>query len=58
MNRWDVLFVAGTLASIFVPVFVAIFSAHLTGERRTSARDKRIAEYRKSPDSSLLRLNY
>jgi len=58
MNRWDFLFVAGTLASIFVPVLVAIFSAALAGERRTTKRDRRIADYRKSPESHLLILNY
>ena len=58
MNRWDFLYAAGTLVSLFVPVFIAIFSAQLTGQRRKAARAKRIAAYRNSPDSSLLRLNY
>jgi hypothetical protein len=58
MDRWDFLFAAGTLASMFVPIFVAIFSANLAGKQRRAARDRRIAEYRRSPDSRLLRLNY
>ena len=58
MNRWDVLFLAGTLASTFVPIFIAIFSAGLTGKQIRAARERRIAQYRKSPDSRLLRLNY
>jgi len=55
MDRWEFLFAAGTLVNLFVPVFVAIFAADLT--KRRAARDRRIAEYRHSPDSRLLRLN-
>jgi hypothetical protein len=58
MDRWDFLFAVGTLANIFVPVFIAIFSADLMGKQRRAAQDRRIAEYRKSPESRLLRLNY
>jgi hypothetical protein len=57
MNRWDFLFVAGTLASMFLPIFVALFSTDLTGQQIRPARDKRVAEYRKSPYSRLLILN-
>ena len=57
MNRWDFLFLAGTLSTIFVPIAVAVFAAHLTGPRRNALLTKHIAEYRTSPDSSLLRLN-
>jgi hypothetical protein len=57
MNRWEVLFAVGTLVILFVPVFVAIFSADLTEKQRAEARDRRIAEYRKSPYSRLLILN-
>jgi hypothetical protein len=57
MNRWDVLFLAGTLASIFVPVFIAVFSADLTRKQVRTARERRIAEYRKSLYSRLLILN-
>jgi len=58
MNRWEFLFAVGTLVNIFVPVFIAIFSADLIGKQRRVARDRRIAEYKKSPDSRLLRLKY
>jgi hypothetical protein len=57
MDRWDFLFAAGSVASMFVPILVALFSADLTGKQRRAARDTRIAEYRRSPDSRLLILN-
>jgi fumarate reductase subunit D len=54
MNRWDFLFAVGTVVSMFVPVFVVIFSVVLTGKQRSAAQERRIAAYRKSPDSRLL----
>jgi hypothetical protein len=57
MNRWDFLFAAGTVVTLFVPVFVAVFSAVLTGTLRRATSDRRIAHYRESPDARLLILN-
>ena len=60
MDRWDLLFVAGTLASIFVSIFLSITSAFvLSGKHWRAAQDRararRIAEYRMN--ARLLRLN-
>jgi hypothetical protein len=57
MDRWDFLFAAGSAASMFVPILVVLFSADLTGVQRRAAQERRIAEYRRSPDSRLLILN-
>jgi len=51
---------APTFVTIFVVFFVAIFFPLFSSSairKRRAARDRRIAEYRKSPDSRLLRLN-
>jgi len=58
-SRWEALSGVITAAILFVPVFFAIFSADLKGMQRMAARDKRrrIAQYRKSPESRLLILN-
>lgn len=58
MERWEALLGIVNAAVLFLPVFVALFAADLSGTQRSAARDKRIAEYRKSPESHLLRLNY
>ncbi len=53
MNRWDLLFVAGTFASIFVPIISAfVLSGRVAQDR---ARARHIAEYRMN--ARLLRLN-
>lgn len=57
MGRWEALFGIVNVAILFVPVFVVIFVADPTGQQRRAARDRRIAEYRKSPYSRLLILN-
>jgi hypothetical protein len=58
MNRWDLLFVAGTLVSIFTPIIIAL-ALVLSGKQRRAAQDRsrerRIAEYRMN--ARLLRLN-
>jgi hypothetical protein len=58
MNRWDLPFVAGTLASVFVPIIIA-FVLVASGKRWRAAQDRsrarRIAEYR--INARLLRLN-
>ena len=57
MGRWEALFGIVNVAILFVPIFVAIFAVELTGQQRRAARDRRIAWYRKSPESRLLILN-
>jgi hypothetical protein len=56
MDRWDLLIVAGTLASLFVPIIIAFV---LSGKRWSAAQDRararRIAEYRMN--ARLLRLD-
>ena len=57
MDRWDLLFVAGMLASIFVPIIICAFA--LSGkqwrEAQDRARERRMAEHRMN--ARLLRLN-
>jgi hypothetical protein len=54
MDRWDLLFVVGTLASIFVPLIIVLSGKQWRAvQDRTRAR--RIAEYRMN--ARLLRLN-
>jgi hypothetical protein len=58
MDRWDLLCVAGMLASTFVPIITA-FVLVLSGKEQRAAQDRararRIAEYRMN--ARLLRLN-
>jgi hypothetical protein len=56
--RWEALFALVGTAILFVPVFLAIFIARPTGDQIRAARERRVADYRKSPESQLLRLNY
>ena len=60
MDRWEALSGIVTVAILFVPIFVVIvpllFSPAAIRKQR-GARDKRIAQYRKSPESRLLILN-
>jgi hypothetical protein len=58
MDRFEGPISLINVAIMFVPVFLAIFCSVLAIQWRKEARDRRIAEYRKSPDSRLLRLNY
>ena len=55
--RWEALMGMVSVAILFVPVFVAVFAALRSGDRIRAARERRIAEYRKSPESRLLILN-
>ena len=57
MGRWEALLGIVSVATLFVPIFVTMFAARSTEARRRAAREKRIALYRKSPDSRLLILN-
>ncbi len=58
MLRWDLLYVAGTLVSLFVPmiiVFIVVFSGKQWRAEQERARSRRIAEYKMN--ARLLRLN-
>jgi len=57
MGRWEALVGIGNVAILFVPLFLVLFSADRTGKLQRAARDRRIAWYRKSPESRLLILN-
>lgn len=47
MNRWELLFVAGMFASMFVPVFLIFFvSGKHWKEQQEKARERRMAEHR------------
>jgi hypothetical protein len=57
--RWEAVSGVITVAALFVPVSIVIFSGHLNTTQRMAAqaRRRRIAQYRKSPESRLLILN-
>jgi hypothetical protein len=56
MNRWELLYVAGTLATIFLPIIIVfVGSGKRWREARERARARRIAEARMN--ARLLRLN-
>jgi hypothetical protein len=58
MNRWDLLYVAGTLASIFTPLIIALVLVLSGKQWRASqdrARERRIADARMN--ARLLRFN-
>jgi hypothetical protein len=60
MDRWEALSGVASVAILFVPIFVAIFSSSFSPDairKRRAARDRRIALYRMSPESRLLILN-
>jgi hypothetical protein len=55
--RWEALSGIVSAAILFVPVFFVIFAGRPTREQIRAARERRIAAYRRSPESQLLRLN-
>jgi hypothetical protein len=57
MERWEALLAILNVAILFVPIFVALFAVDSTGKLRGAARERRIAQYRKSPESWPLRLS-
>lgn len=57
MGRWEALFAVIGVATLFLPIFVAVLLAPLVQREQRVAREKRIAAYRKSPESKLLILN-
>jgi len=56
MDRWDLLYVAGMFASLFIPIFVACFvTSGKWREAQERERARRMAEHRMN--ARLLRLN-
>jgi len=56
MERWDLLYVAGMLASMFVPlIFVLVLSGKRWRVAQDKARERRMAEHRMN--ARLLRLD-
>ena len=56
MNRWELLFGAGTVVTIFVPiVIVLVASGKRWRETQDRARERRLAEHRMN--ARLLRLD-
>ena len=53
-GRWEALFGLVSAAILFLPIFVAIFSATDWRQRTKVAQARRIAAYRRSPESRLL----
>jgi len=45
MDRWNLLFVAGTFASIFLPFIIVLSGKDWRGEQ-DKARERRIAEHK------------
>jgi hypothetical protein len=56
-RRWEALFGIVSVAILFVPVFTVVCAAVLSKDTFRKQRERRIAEYRKSPASRLLILN-
>jgi len=56
--RWEALSGIVTVAILFLPVFLIMFAGRRTGQQIRAARERRrrIAVYRQSPESQLLRL--
>lgn len=57
MNRWEVLLGIVNVTVLFMPIVLVFWGADRTRTQREAARERRIAEYRKSPYSRLLILN-
>jgi hypothetical protein len=58
MSRWDAVIGVVNVSILFVPIFLAILCSAFAIQNGREWRDRRIAEYKKSPDSRLLRLNH
>ena len=57
--RWEALYGIVGVAILFLPLFLAMFgNADRLRKQREAERERRIAAYRRSPESQLLRLNY
>jgi len=57
MSRSEALLGIVNVVVLFMPIFFALFFSGDWASKQREARDRRIAEYRKSPDSHLLILN-
>ncbi len=56
--RREALFGVVSTAILFMPVFLIMFGGiNRTRKLREAARERRLAAYRNSPESQLLRLN-
>jgi hypothetical protein len=55
MNRWELLYAAGTLTVLFTPVMIAVLSGKHWKEAQDKARERRMAEHRMN--ARLLRMN-
>ena len=54
MDRWDLLYAAGTLVTIFLPLIIVLSGTHWRAAR-DRAHERRMAEHRMN--ARLLRLN-
>src|SRR5262249_22156347 len=54
--RWEAVFGMVSTAILFVPLFLVMFARRPTREQIRAARERRIAAYRRSPESHLLSL--
>ncbi|HTM04020.1 MAG TPA: hypothetical protein VL173_10990 [Vicinamibacterales bacterium] len=57
MNRWEALIGIVNAAMLFMPVFLVIFFGPTAIREAKAARARRLAAYRRSPESRLLILN-
>lgn len=56
MNRWDALYAAGTVVTLFLPIIIVfVGSGKRWREAEERARERRMAEHRMN--ARLLRLN-
>jgi hypothetical protein len=56
MDRWDLLFIAGTFASLFIPIaFALVVTGERWGAAEEASRARRLAEHRMN--ARLLRLD-
>lgn len=55
MNRWNLLFVTGMFASLFLPIILALSGKRWKAAAEEKARERRLAEHRMN--ARLLRLN-
>jgi hypothetical protein len=56
-QRWAAIIGIGSVAILFVPVFMVILAARRTEGQRAAMRDRHVAQYKHLPEANLLRLN-
>ena len=54
--RWEALYGMVSVAILFVPLFLVMLSVNQTRKLRDAERERRLAAYKRSPESQLLRL--